>query len=427
MALSTEDVYKLYLQCEGGVTTDTRNSPAGSMFIALKGASFDGNAFAADALSKGCKYAIVDEAKYADGKTTYLVDDCLLMLQHLALLHRRTLGTKMLGITGTNGKTTTKELVSAVLQRKFKILYTQGNLNNQIGVPLTVLGLAKDDQLAVVEMGASHPGDIKMLVDIAEPDFGLITNIGRAHLQGFGSYEGVIKTKGEMYDFIRARGGKVFRNADNPVLTSISAGLDSILYGKSDSNFVHARLVSAAPFLTVEWMGKVINTHLIGDYNFENVMAAITVGTYFGVPEADVIDAIASYVPSNNRSQFKETGKNKLIIDAYNANPTSMAASIKNFVNMDFDNKTLIIGDMRELGADSRKEHQGIVDLISQNGFKQVYLVGDCFAEVATSGMHTFKDVDELIAYVKTNSIEKATVLVKGSNSTHLINVIAYL
>lgn len=426
MKLNTEEVYKLFLQCSS-VTTDSRNCPANSLFIALKGASFNGNAFAANAVAAGSKFAIVDEEQYADGKNVFLVDDCLLMLQSLARLHRETLGTTVIGITGTNGKTTTKELVAAVLQKKYNLLFTQGNLNNQIGVPLTVLRLTKQHELAVVEMGASHPGDIEELVNIAEPNFGLITNVGHAHILGFGSFEGVVKTKGELYDFIRNHGGKIFRNADNPILASIANGIDQVLYGAADSNYVHARSLGASPFLKVEWNGISIQTNLIGDYNFENVMAAIAVGTYFCVPAADVVAALEAYQPSNNRSQFKDTGKNHLIIDAYNANPTSMAAALNNFAAMDVPNKMLILGDMKELGQDSEMEHNKTVEWIKQNKFESVCLVGDCFKAAANGCFNCFASVDELNAWLQANPVSGANILVKGSNSTKLIKAVDFL
>lgn len=426
MALSISDIYKLFEQCSG-VTTDSRNCPKDSMFIALKGASFNGNTFAADSIKKGCKFALVDEPQYADGVNVFLVDDCLRSLQALALEHRRRLGVPVLGITGTNGKTTTKELVASVLMKKFNLLFTQGNLNNHIGVPLTVLKMTSQHNFAVIEMGASHPGDIKELVDIAEPDFGLITNVGHAHIQGFGSFDGVIKTKGELYDFIRQHDGLVFRNLDNPHLFSISAGIKSCLYGKSEGADVTASVVSASPFLIVNYGGREIKTNLVGDYNFENVLAAITIGKYFGVSDDDIVDALQSYVPSNNRSQFKQTERNRLIIDAYNANPTSMTASLNNFFKMQDENKVVILGDMKELGQDSDMEHDNIVNLLCKFSPKSTYLVGECFKKAAKSGMSTFDDVDQLIEHVKVNPISNSTVLVKGSNSTKLIKVVDYL
>lgn len=421
--LNTEEVYKLFLQCDG-VTTDSRNCPAGSLFVALKGASFNGNAFAANAVAAGCRFALVDEEQYANGTNVLLVDNCLLMLQRLARLHRQTLGTTVVGITGTNGKTTTKELMAAVLQQKFNLLFTQGNLNNQIGVPLTLLRLNKQHEMAVVEMGASHPGDIKELVDIAEPDYGLITNVGHAHILGFGSFEGVVKTKGELYDFIRNHGGKVFRNADNVHLAGIAAGLDCILYGQGDGNYAHAALLGADPFLKVEWNGRTIQTNLIGDYNFENVMAAIAVGTYFGVDADKVAQALEAYMPSNNRSQFKDTGRNHLIIDAYNANPTSMAAALNNFATMDVPNKMLVLGDMKELGVDSDMEHGKVVGWIKEHHLENVCLVGDCFIKAAAGAFHTFADVDALASWLGQNPVAGANVLIKGSNSTKLVKIV---
>ncbi|MBO4332394.1 MAG: UDP-N-acetylmuramoyl-tripeptide--D-alanyl-D-alanine ligase [Paludibacteraceae bacterium] len=426
MNLTTEEVYELFLQCTS-VTTDSRNCPAGSLFFALKGTSFNGNAFASNALAAGSKFAIVDEPQYANGKNIFLVDNCLQMLQAVARLHRQTLKTTVIGITGTNGKTTTKELVAAVLQKKYNLLYTQGNLNNQIGVPLTLLRMNKGHELAVVEMGASHPGDIKELVDIALPDYGLITNVGHAHILGFGSFEGVVKTKGELYDFIRAKGGKIFRNADNSILASISEGLDAVLYGVSESNYVHARSLGASPFLKVEWNGTVIQTHLIGDYNFENVMAAIAVGSFFGVPSDAIISALEDYLPSNNRSQFKDTGKNHLIIDAYNANPTSMQAALNNFAAMDVKDKMLILGDMKELGPDSEMEHKKVVDWIKHHDFHLVCLVGGCFDAAAKGSFNCFPDVDALNVWLQQHPVSGANILVKGSNSTKLIKVVDFL
>ena len=406
------------------MTTDSRNCPDNSLFFALKGANFNGNKFAASALEMGSKYAVVDEPEYADGKNIFLVENCLIALQQLAKCHRRHIGTTIVGITGTNGKTTTKELVSAVLSAKYNVLYTQGNLNNQIGVPLTVLRLKKEHELAVVEMGASHPGDIKELVEIAEPNYGLITNVGHAHILGFGSFEGVVKTKGELYDFIRNNGGKVFRNAENENLKKISNGLDCVLYGQTADCFVSGKLLSSSPFLRLEWNGQDISTNLVGDYNFENVLAAITVGKYFNVEGNDIANAIKNYVPSNNRSQYKQTETNRLIIDAYNANPTSMEASLKNFFKMDLQHKVLILGDMKELGCDSEMEHERIVKLIGTLNPESVFLVGECFEKAAAEGMKTFKDVDGLKNYIKANPMSDKTILIKGSNSTKLINVV---
>ena len=361
-------LYQIFLDCQL-VTTDSRNCPEGSLFIALKGESFNGNAFAGKALETGCAYAVIDESEYAiEGDQRYiLVDDCLQTLQQLANYHRRQLGTRVIGITGTNGKTTTKELISAVLSQSHNILYTLGNLNNHIGVPSTLLRLKAEHDLAVIEMGANHPGEIKFLSEIVEPDCGIITNVGKAHLEGFGSFEGVIKTKGELYDFLRKKeGSTVFIHHDNAYLMNIAEGLNLIPYGTEDDLYVNGRITGNSPYLTFEWKagkdGKSyqVQTQLIGEYNFPNALAAITIGRFFGVEDAKINEALAGYTPQNNRSQLKKTDDNTLIIDAYNANPTSMMAALQNFRNMEVPHKMLILGDMRELGAESAAEHQKI-------------------------------------------------------------------
>lgn len=340
-------LYQIFLSCTG-VTTDSRNCPKGSLFIALKGDTFNGNAFASKALEAGSAYAVVDEAAYAPaGDIHYiLVDNCLHTLQQLANYHHRQLGTRIIGITGTNGKTTTKELISAVLSQKYNILYTLGNLNNPIGVPLTLLRLKAEHELGVVEMGASHPGDIKELVEIAEPDYGIITNVGKAHLEGFGSFEGVVRTKGELYDYLRRQGNStIFLHQDNPHLTEIAWGLNPITYGEADNLYVNGHVTGNSPYLAFEWKaGKEgerheVHTRLIGEYNFPNALAAITIGRFFGVEPEKIDKALNEYEPHNNRSQLKKTADNTLIIDAYNANPTSMLASISNFHNMQASQK----------------------------------------------------------------------------------------
>ena len=381
-------LYQIFLDCQL-VTTDSRNCPEGSLFIALKGESFNGNAFAGKALETGCAYAVIDESEYAiEGDQRYiLVDDCLQTLQQLANYHRRQLGTRVIGITGTNGKTTTKELISAVLSQSHNILYTLGNLNNHIGVPSTLLRLKAEHDLAVIEMGANHPGEIKFLSEIVEPDCGIITNVGKAHLEGFGSFEGVIKTKGELYDFLRKKeGSTVFIHHDNAYLMNIAGGVNLIPYGTEDDLYVNGRIIGNSPYLTFEWKegkdGKSyqVQTQLIGEYNFPNALAAITIGRFFGVEDAKINEALAGYTPQNNRSQLKKTDDNTLIIDAYNANPTSMMAALQNFRNMEVPHKMLILGDMRELGAESAAEHQKIADYLKECAFEKVWLVGDQFA-----------------------------------------------
>ena len=416
------ELYKCFMEC-GKVTTDSRNCPEGSMFIALKGETFNGNAFAAQALKQGCRYAVIDESEYA-GEGTILVDNCLQALQQLANYHRRQLKTPVIGITGTNGKTTTKELISTVLSRKFNTLYTEGNFNNHIGVPLTLLRLTKEHEMAVVEMGANHPGEIKTLVHIAEPDYGIITNVGKAHLQGFGSFEGVIRTKGELYDFLRDKGGAtIFIQNENPYLNGIAEGLTCVRYGQTAGLYVSGELISCSPFLSFRWTAEgvshEVNTHLIGSYNLDNMLAAAAIGRYFGVADDDISSALASYLPHNNRSQLKETADNKLIVDAYNANPTSMMAALKNFRQVEAPHKMVILGDMKELGEASREEHQKVVDYLKECGFDRVVLVGPEFA-AATHSYQTFQHVDEVLADIRMHKPQGYYILIKGSNSMKL-------
>lgn len=423
------ELYKCFMEC-GKVTTDSRNCPEGSMFIALKGETFNGNAFAAQALKQGCRYAVIDESEYA-GEGTILVDNCLQALQQLANYHRRQLKTPVIGITGTNGKTTTKELISTVLSRKFNTLYTEGNFNNHIGVPLTLLRLTKEHEMAVVEMGANHPEEIKTLVHIAEPDYGIITNVGKAHLQGFGSFEGVIRTKGELYDFLRAKGGAtIFIQNENPYLNGIAEGLTCVRYGQTAGLYVSGELISCSPFLSFRWTAEgvshEVNTHLIGSYNLDNMLAAAAIGRYFGVSDDDISSALVSYLPHNNRSQLKETADNKLIVDAYNANPTSMMAALKNFRQVEAPHKMVILGDMKELGEASREEHQKVVDYLKECGFDRVVLVGPEFA-AATHSYQTFQHVDEVLADIRMHKPQGYYILIKGSNSMKLSQLPEYL
>ena len=427
-------LYQIFLECNT-VTTDSRNCPKDSMFIALKGDSFNGNAFATQAINDGCAYAIVDEAAHAvkGDKRYILVDSCIETLQQLANYHRRQLGTRIIGITGTNGKTTTKELISAVLSQSYNILYTQGNLNNHIGVPFTLLRLKAEHDLAVIEMGANHPGEIKSLAEIAEPDYGIITNVGKAHLEGFGSFEGVIKTKGELYDFLRKKEGAIiFIHHDNPYLMNIASGLNQIPYGNDESLYVNGHVTGNSPYLTFEWKaGKngenyEVETQLIGEYNFPNALAAITIGRFFKVEPQKINKALTEYAPQNNRSQLKKTAENTLIIDAYNANPTSMMAALENFNKMTVAHKMLILGDMRELGAESAAEHQKIVDFIKACEFEKVIFVGNLFA-AAEHSYQTYSNAQELIQALQTDKPKDYTILIKGSNGIKLSSVADYL
>lgn len=426
--MTTEQLYQIF-ESNPVVTTDSRDCPEGSIFFALKGSSFNGNKFAAAALQQGCAFAVVDEPEYcAQGDERYiLVDDVLRAFQLLARHHRRTLGTRIVGITGTNGKTTTKELMAAVLGEKYNVLYTLGNFNNDIGVPKTLLRLKPEHQVAVVEMGASHPGDIKTLVELVEPDLALITNVGMAHLQGFGSFEGVVKTKGELYDFMRqSKRGKVFVDANNPHLMGIVQGLDLVKYGTpaSDGLFVGGKVVSAAPFLRFAWQREggewnEVQTHLVGAYNVLNMLAAISVGLYLGVSADEANRALANYVPSNNRSQLEETAHNKLIMDAYNANPTSMSVALNNLNDMEVPHKMAILGDMLELGAASAEAHQAIVDQLSRLSLDEVWLVGPEFARTRCA-FRKFNDVDEVMAQLQNQCPEGRYILVKGSHGIRL-------
>ena len=427
-------LYQAFITCSE-VTTDSRHCPPGSMFIALKGENFNGNAFASKALESGCLYAVIDEPEYAEKEDNrYLtVPNCLQALQRLALYHRRRLGTRIIGITGTNGKTTTKELVAAVLSRRYRLLYTQGNLNNHIGVPLTLLRLHPEHELAVVEMGASHPGDIKELVEIAEPDYGLITNVGKAHLQGFGSLEGVIRTKGELFDFLRSRkNAAVFIHHENEYLQSISQGLSLIPYGTTPGLYISGEATGQSPFLSFQWSASdspatnQVDTQLIGRYNLPNALAAVTIGHYFGIEDKVINKALGDYTPQNNRSQLKRTADNTLIIDAYNANPTSMMAAIENFHQMQADNKLLILGDMRELGEESAAEHQRIADYLQACHFSNVWLVGSCFA-ATHHNYPCYPDAPTLIEAIKQQKPLNKTILIKGSNGIKLNSIIDYL
>lgn len=414
------------------VTTDSRNIPVNSIFFALKGDNFNGNAFADEAIAKGAAYAIIDEPEFTADERFILVDDVLLCLQQLARYHRDQLDLPILAITGTNGKTTTKELIASVLSKKFKVNFTKGNLNNHIGVPLTILSMNKTTEFGVVEMGANHPGEIKILCNIANPDFGIITNIGKAHLEGFGSFEGVIKTKSELYDYLRSKGGKCFLNADNTLLIQQAKDLEQIGYGKSTDYFMAGELASTDNYLVVKalfpkgWL--YLKSKLVGDYNFENLLAAACVGKYFEVDPLLIQEALDQYTPSNNRSQLIQREKNTIIMDAYNANPTSMMAALSNFSGIINDHKCIILGDMLELGDTSPKEHQKIVDFIEEQNFTEVFLVGPHFINtINRTEKKKFENIELLSNYLKTQPIENNLILIKGSRGIHLEKILELL
>ncbi len=430
--MNIEELYSIY-KTHPQITTDSRVCPKDSIFIALKGASFDGNLFAEKALEQGCAYAIIDEAEYKKDDRYILVDDCLQTFKDLAREHRRQFNIPVIGITGTNGKTTTKELIATVLQKKANVLYTQGNFNNDVGVPKTLFRLSNEHEIAVIEMGASHPGDIKTLVETVEPTCGMITNVGCAHLQGFGSFEGVKRTKGELYDFLKSRNALVFVNADNADLTQMIADRDIeriVCYGQSEED-VCGQVIKCAPLLSFKWKYKnsewhEVDTQLIGAYNLDNILAAICIGLYFGVPAQDIDDAISSYKPSNNRSQLEITQKNKLIVDAYNANPTSMNAAIENFRIMDAKPKMAIIGQMGELGEVSDTEHRKVVSLLENANFEEVWLVGENYRDIPCK-FKKFANAEEVKKALTESPVKDHYILIKGSNSVKLFELKEYL
>ncbi len=427
-------LYELYKQ-HPVVTTDSRDCPLGSIFVALKGNSFNGNAFAAKALEQGCSYAIVDEPEYAvEGDSRYiLVKNALHTLQRLAYHHRKQFRIPVIQVTGTNGKTTTKELVAAVLGKKHKVLCTEGNLNNHIGVPKTLLRLTSEHTIAVVETGANHLGEIKQLAEIVDPDFGMITNVGLAHLEGFGTIDGVVRAKGELYDYLRAKHGTIFVDHDSARLTGIVQGLHCMFYGTpcEDVLSVEGEEVECAPFLKFRWRPaggewQEVQTRLIGAYNLKNLLAAATIGRTFGVSVEQINEALAAYEPTNNRSQLVETANNKLIVDAYNANPTSMRAAIENFRDMKIERRMAILGDMGELGDGSWKSHQRMVDLLVEAGIDHVWLVGPKFKAVHHP-FRTFENVEQVKEALSIKKPKGYYILIKGSHSTRLYELPSFL
>ncbi len=441
------DIYNKYKEC-GAVTTDTRTLKGGEMFFALKGENFDGNEYALKALEAGARYAVVNadsQVAASDDPRLVIVEDTLKTLQELARWHRSMTFVdgkplRVVALTGTNGKTTTKELIRAVLSVKYNVTATEGNLNNSIGVPLTLLKINSETQIAVVEMGASHPGDIKELVDIALPDYGLITNVGKAHLLGFGSFEGVMATKGELYDYLRRTSDKVFLNVDNPYLCKMASerNLQSdperpyslvIPYGLDYQGFKVLPSDAEHPYLRISAGTSVINTNLVGSYNADNVMAALAVGKQFGVSFEEAVKAVEAYVPSNNRSQMTRTDRNVLIVDAYNANPTSMAAALDNLSSVVAEKKVAMLGDMLELGEDSLKLHSEVVERLSAMNLSLVCLVGGEFSKVCkgNDSVRCFAASDELAQWLVDNPVDGATVLIKGSRGTRMEKVISAL
>jgi len=423
-----EDIYQLFVK-HPAISTDSRKIENGCLFFALKGENFNGNEYATVSISKGAAFAIVDEQEHQTSDRCILVNNVLETLQKLAAYHRKQLGIPVLAITGTNGKTTTKELIATVLSKKYRITFTQGNLNNHIGVPLTLLSMTPETEFAVIEMGANHPGEIAELSKMADPDFGIITNIGQAHLEGFGSFEGVKKTKGELYDYIKQKDGTIFYNSDNIILEELGkSNKNRISYGKQNASFT-GEPIQSPPFIHVKGnfaKGVLyLNSNLIGDFNFENILAAACIGNYFGVNPLKIQEAIKSYHPTNNRSQLIKKDGLKIIMDAYNANPTSMNASITSFLSNMKENCFLILGDMLELGEYSADEHLKIASLIPEEMIHQTFLVGPEFSRAAQSrGFKSFKNVGELELYLKDNPIKNGNLLIKGSRGIQLEKIL---
>ncbi len=426
--MSIEEIYKLFKK-HPQISTDSRHIVQGAIFFALKGENFNGNSYAAAALNDGAAYALIDESPLKADNRFILVEDVLLTLQQLARYHRLELGIPIIAITGTNGKTTTKELITAVLEKKFSVTATKGNLNNHIGVPLTLLAMDTSTQLGVVEMGANHPGEIAALCSIALPDFGLITNVGKAHLEGFGSFEGVKKTKAELYRFIQERGGKIFRNTVNPHLKEMAEDAETIGYRTNrEGSGIEGEIVNSSPILVFKakfpkgWL--YIKTHLAGGYNLENAMAAVCVGDYFGVDPLDISHALEAYIPSNNRSQFIQTAGNQILMDAYNANPSSMEAALDNFSTFDAPLKGVILGDMFELGESSQKEHQKIADKLAGMDLSLILLTGKEFSKCnVASNILTFENNELLIDYITDLNPKGYLFLIKGSRGMKLEDV----
>ncbi|WP_430967170.1 UDP-N-acetylmuramoyl-tripeptide--D-alanyl-D-alanine ligase [Spongiimicrobium sp. 2-473A-2-J] len=419
-------LHKLFLEFPA-VCTDTRKITRNCIFFALKGANFNGNEFAMQALQNGASLAVVDEKKYSAADGVILVEDALKTLQELANYHRKYCNTKVIGLTGSNGKTTTKELLSAVLSKKYKIVATLGNLNNHIGVPLTLLSLKEDTEIAIVEMGANHQGEIDFLCTIAEPDYGYITNFGKAHLEGFGGVAGVIKGKSELYRYLLKNDKHVFLNADDPIQEEkLGTYIKKFGYSKVNRDYYIISALDADPYVALEAEGIQIRSQLIGSYNFSNCAAAVLMGKYFNVPLADIKVAIENYIPQNNRSQMLDRNGHHIILDAYNANPTSMKAALDNFSMMQGAPKIVLLGDMFELGSAAQKEHQEISDLVMEMAFDDAYLVGEHFTKT-NSPLKKFNSFDDLANFLKTHTLRKSHILIKGSRGMALERAVQLL
>lgn len=434
MLMQIIDLYKIFLRYPK-ISTDSRNPVPDSLFFALKGESFNGNRFALDALKAGCAYAIVDEFTEEIHPRVIIVDDCIQTLQELAAYHRKKTGIPVLAITGSNGKTTTKELLSKVLATQFNLISTEGNLNNHIGVPLTLLRISRETEIAVIEMGANHIGEIAVLCRIADPDYAVITNIGKAHLEGFGSPEGVKKAKGEMYEYIIKTKGRIFINWDNPILRSLvdKKQVDLFKYGTSDECECMGGIESVSGELKFGFYHSdtrerySVSTRIFGGYNFENALCACAVGTFFRIPPKEIVTAIESYEPKNNRSQCIQTKRNFIVMDAYNANPTSMKIAIEEFMREKRPNQVMILGDMFEMGEYSSIEHESIIKIIDNLEEVECFLVGSCFQKAAGGRHKSFLNVRDLIAYLETSPLNGRNILIKGSRGVQLEKCLEHL
>ena len=420
--MTTAELFEQYLKSKT-VTTDTRNISKDCIFFALKGANFNGNTFAQEAINQGARLAIVDEIEFENqANNIFLVDDALETLQDLAKLYRNYLKIPFIGLTGSNGKTTTKELISAVLKEKFKTHYTFGNLNNHIGVPLTILSIPENTEIAVIEMGANHQKEIELLASISQPDFGYVTNFGKAHLEGFGGFEGVIKGKSELYDYLKSANKIAFVNANDSIQVEKTTDIKRITFSDQNNADYQIELIeNKQEYLAVKYKNLDIQSHLTGNYNFSNISCAIAIGAHFGI-EADLIkQGIENYYPSNNRSQIIKKENYKIVMDAYNANPSSMEASLNNFAKFE-GSKTIIIGDMFELGDESKAEHQRILELAESLNFNQIYILGHNFKETETTHPNVvkFDDRQSFEEYLKNNSINSQNILIKGSHGMRL-------
>ena len=427
--MTIQNIHDLFLKCSK-VSIDTRKIERNSFFVAIKGERFDANTFAKEALEKGASFVVIDNANYYIDERTILVNDSLETLQKLAKFHRQFLNLPIIALTGSNGKTTTKELINVVLSKKFDTKATVGNLNNHIGVPLTLLSFTKETQIGIVEMGANHQKEIEFLCEIAQPDYGYITNFGKAHLEGFGGVEGVIKGKSEMYTYLKSNNKLVFVNLDDEIQNQKSVVFKRITFSQKDkSATVFIENVMASPFVKIKTLGVEINSHLIGLYNANNINAAITIGHHFEVPTVDIKAAIESYVPENNRSQLLIKGTNEIILDAYNANPSSMLVALENFIQLDKTNKCVIIGDMYELGEESLAEHKAIVNFLNSNSDFDCHFVGkDFFANsIQKENFHFYPTFEDFTKYLTSVRPEHKTLLIKGSRGMALERTLEYL